>query len=223
MTAMVEGAPGVVPDQPGRRRRTRCTRTSEQAAQPGAGGDADMDWLAAVERLRRERRPGCWSPWPRCAATRPARPAPRWSSPPTATWGSIGGGNLEATAVDRARAMLAEATRHTRAVRRCRSTTRRRPSTAAVLRRRGAACSSSRSPSCPSVAIFGVGHVGLELARILARHDLELHLVDSRADQLGRRPARLSSTTPAAGCTSTTRPCPSSCSARCRAAPTCWS
>ena len=36
----------------------------------------------------------------------------------------------------------------------------------------------------PSVAIFGVGHVGLELARILRRHDLELHLVDSRADQV---------------------------------------
>lgn len=36
----------------------------------------------------------------------------------------------------------------------------------------------------PSVAVFGMGHVGLELARILARHDLELHLVDSRADQL---------------------------------------
>jgi xanthine dehydrogenase accessory factor len=29
-----------------------------------------------------------------------------------------------------------------------------------------------------------MGHVGLELARILARHDVELHLVDSRADQL---------------------------------------
>ena len=39
-------------------------------------------------------------------------------------------------------------------------------------------------PVVPAVAIFGMGHVGLELARILARHDLELHLVDSRADQL---------------------------------------
>ena len=39
-------------------------------------------------------------------------------------------------------------------------------------------------PVVPSVAIFGVGHVGLELARILARHDVELHLVDSRPDQL---------------------------------------
>jgi xanthine dehydrogenase accessory factor len=34
-----------------------------------------------------------------------------------------------------------------------------------------------------------MGHVGLELARILARHDVELHLVDTRADQLD--PARL--------------------------------
>ena len=29
-----------------------------------------------------------------------------------------------------------------------------------------------------------MGHVGLELARILSRHDLELHLVDSRAAEL---------------------------------------
>ena len=39
-------------------------------------------------------------------------------------------------------------------------------------------------PVLPAVAVFGIGHVGLELARILARHDLDLHLVDSRADQL---------------------------------------
>jgi xanthine dehydrogenase accessory factor len=38
-------------------------------------------------------------------------------------------------------------------------------------------------PVVPAVAIFGIGHVGLELARILARHDLELHLVDSRTEQ----------------------------------------
>ena len=35
-------------------------------------------------------------------------------------------------------------------------------------------------PAVPAVAIFGMGHVGCELARILARHDIELHLVDSR-------------------------------------------
>lgn len=36
----------------------------------------------------------------------------------------------------------------------------------------------------PSVAIFGVGHVGIELARILARHEIDLYLVDSRAEML---------------------------------------
>ena len=48
-------------------------------------------------------------------------------------------------------------------------------------------------PVVPAVAIFGVGHVGLELARILARHDIELHLVDSRA--LHIEPERLATLT----------------------------
>ena len=32
--------------------------------------------------------------------------------------------------------------------------------------------------------MFGVGHVGYELARILSRLEIQLHLVDSRADQV---------------------------------------
>jgi xanthine dehydrogenase accessory factor len=36
----------------------------------------------------------------------------------------------------------------------------------------------------PAVAVFGMGHVGFEIALLLSRHELELHLVDSRADQL---------------------------------------
>lgn len=36
----------------------------------------------------------------------------------------------------------------------------------------------------PAIAIFGAGHVGLELSRILVRHDLDLHLIDSRAGEL---------------------------------------
>ena len=39
-------------------------------------------------------------------------------------------------------------------------------------------------PVRPTVAIFGVGHVGFELARILSRLEVRLHLVDSRAEQL---------------------------------------
>ena len=52
-----------------------------------------------------------------------------------------------------------------------------------MLRRRGPAA--ARAVAGPAaVAIFGVGHVGYELARILSRLEIQLHLVDSRAEQL---------------------------------------
>lgn len=41
----------------------------------------------------------------------------------------------------------------------------------------------------PAVAIFGMGHVGIELARVLARHEIDLHLIDSRTEMLA--PPRL--------------------------------
>ena len=104
------------------------------------------------------------------------------------TWGTIGGGNLEARAVSRARQLLIEG--------------RRKPETLTVALSEkapsayGVQCCGGEVtilleplPVPPAVAIFGVGHVGLELARILARHDLELHLVDTRPDQLS--PERL--------------------------------
>ena len=77
-------------------------------------------------------------------------------------------------------------------------------------------------PPVPAVAIFGMGHVGTELARILARHDVELHLVDSRARHV--EPERLRSITDDAagpGAPATTRWCRSWCSASCRPAATC--
>lgn len=39
-------------------------------------------------------------------------------------------------------------------------------------------------PVVPCVAIFGIGHVGLELARILSRQEIELHLIDARPEML---------------------------------------
>jgi xanthine dehydrogenase accessory factor len=102
------------------------------------------------------------------------------------TWGSVGGGNLEATAIDRARRLLVD------------------PSAVPELFiehlsdkvpvNHGVQCCGGEvtvllEPLAvvPAVAIFGVGHVGLELARILARHNLDLHLVDSRPEQLSDR------------------------------------
>ncbi|GAB2523214.1 xanthine dehydrogenase accessory protein XdhC [Paramicrobacterium agarici] len=97
------------------------------------------------------------------------------------SWGTIGGGNLEATAIDRARAML--------------------ESDAAVPElmtlnlsdkapaEYGVQCCGGEVTMLlepmragQSIVIFGMGHVGYELARILSRHDVSLALVDSRED-----------------------------------------
>jgi xanthine dehydrogenase accessory factor len=107
-----------------------------------------------------------------------------------ATWDSIGGGNLEATAVARARALLAELSDGKRV----------KPELMSLALNdrapveHGVQCCGGEvtillEPLAvvPSVAIFGLGHVGLELARILARHDVELHLVDSRTEHVTDR------------------------------------
>jgi xanthine dehydrogenase accessory factor len=101
------------------------------------------------------------------------------------TWDTVGGGNLEAVAIERARAMIASG--------------ESAPETLEVALsdkapfQHGVQCCGGEVALLlepllvvPSVAVFGMGHVGLELARILARHDIELHLVDSRADQLSQ-------------------------------------
>jgi xanthine dehydrogenase accessory factor len=101
----------------------------------------------------------------------------------TTTTGSVGGGNLEAEAVRRARALLEAGQTKPESF-------ESHLSDKAPLQHGVQCCGGEVSvlleplPVVPSVAIFGVGHVGLELARILARHDLDLHLVDSRTEHL---------------------------------------
>jgi len=101
-----------------------------------------------------------------------------------ATWDSVGGGNLEATAVERARALLS-----------CGATTPELLTlrlTDTAPNEYGRQCCGGEvtllleplATARPTLAVFGVGHVGLELARILSRLDVNLHLVDSRAAQL---------------------------------------
>jgi xanthine dehydrogenase accessory factor len=126
-----------------------------------------MHWTEAVTRLRRDRVAGVL-----VTVADVRGHAPREA-----------GGNLEETAIARARAALDVG-----------ATT---PETLVVALSDKARTDHGRQccggevtllleplPVVPAVAVFGVGHVGLELARILARHDLELHLVDSRPDQL---------------------------------------
>lgn len=147
-----------------------------------------MNWLAAVERLRRERCPGVLVTLVSVRGHAPREAGAKMVVGLESTWGSVGGGNLEATAVARARELLTQPPAGPQQL-------------ALSLNDKvdtdhGRQCCGGEVvilleplPVVPAVAVFGVGHVGLELARILARHDLELHLVDSRADQL--EPARL--------------------------------
>lgn len=141
-----------------------------------------MSWLDAVARLRRERVPGVLVTVVEARGHAPRDAGAKMVVSADATWGTVGGGNLEETAIARARALLDEAAA---------------PETITISLSDRARTDHGRQccggevtllleplPVVPAVAIFGVGHVGLELARVLARHDVELHLVDSRRDQL---------------------------------------
>lgn len=143
-----------------------------------------MSWLAAVGRLRSERLPGVLVTLTAVRGHSPRAAGAKMVVAADGAWGSIGGGNLEATAVDRARLML------DRRVMEPQQLELALNDRAPV--EHGQQCCGGEVvvlleplPVVPAVAVFGMGHVGLELARVLARHDVELHLVDSRADQLG--------------------------------------
>lgn len=142
-----------------------------------------MRWLQAVEKLRTERRPGVLVTLVSVRGHAPREAGAKMVVADDATWDSIGGGNVEATAVARARALLSSGD--------VGPTTFTLDLSDKAPGEHGVQCCGGEvtvllEPLAvrPAVAIFGIGHVGLELARILARHDLDLHLVDSRADQL---------------------------------------
>jgi len=139
-----------------------------------------MHWVAAVARLRRERRPGVLVTVADVRGHSPRDAGAKMVVAEDVVWGTIGGGNLEETAIARSRSLL--------------SASATAPESLAVSLSDKARADHGRQccggavtvlleplAVVPSVAIFGMGHVGLELARILARHDVELHLVDSRA------------------------------------------
>ncbi len=140
------------------------------------------------------------------------------------TTGSVGGGNLEAEAVRRARALLKSGgTQPESFDSHLSDKAPIHPRTARVQ-----CCGGEVSvlleplPVVPAVAIFGVGHVGLELARILARHDLDLHLVDSRAQHLSAEVLAPLANSVAVVHVHQVPVLPSWCSPSCRPAPTCW-
>ncbi|MDQ3155717.1 MAG: xanthine dehydrogenase accessory protein XdhC [Actinomycetota bacterium] len=142
-----------------------------------------MEWLEAVESLRSRREAGVLVTVVAVRGHSPRDAGAKMVVALRDSWGSVGGGNLEATAIDRARALLADPS--------ARPTEFTANLSDKARGTHGVQCCGGEVtllleplPVLPAVAIFGVGHVGLELARILARHDLDLHLIDSRPDQL---------------------------------------
>jgi xanthine dehydrogenase accessory factor len=143
----------------------------------------DTTWVDAVAGLRARRAPGVLVTLTAVRGHAPRGAGAKMVVAAEATWGSIGGGNMEAVAIDRARELIAGAATEP-------LTLAAALSDKAPYQHGVQCCGGEVSilleplPVVPAVAIFGVGHVGLELARILARHDLDLHLVDSRPEQL---------------------------------------
>ena len=142
-----------------------------------------MDWLDALAQLRREGAAGVLVTVIEVRGHAPRDTGAKMLVGTEQTWGSVGGGNLEETAIRRARDLIAT-----------------RSSATEMLESRlneharhqhGRQCCGGEVrmllepfPARPVVAIFGMGHVGFELARILSRLEIRLDLVDSRAEQL---------------------------------------
>ncbi|MGW6410222.1 xanthine dehydrogenase accessory protein XdhC [Streptomyces vinaceus] len=148
-----------------------------------------MSWVAAVARLRARREPGVLVTVATVRGHAPRRAGAKLVVGRTETWGSIGGGNIEAVAIDRARELIGAAAAEPES--------ESEPELMEfalndkVTGRHGVQCCGGAVtvlleplPVVQAVAVFGVGHVGLELARILARLHLDLHLVDTRPDML---------------------------------------
>lgn len=151
-----------------------------------------MDWLTAAQQLRRDGRPGVLVTVVEVRGHAPRDAGAKMVVGRERIWGSVGGGNLEESAVQRARELL-DTGAATPEMRESRLNEHERTE-------HGRQCCGGvvtlllePLPARPTVAVFGVGHVGYELARILSRLEVQLHLVDSRADQL--EPLRLADVT----------------------------
>lgn len=142
-----------------------------------------MDWIEAVAQLRAESVAHVLVTVIDVRGHAPRDAGTKMVVSGATTWGSIGGGNMEITAVERSRALLAEQAREPEVM--------EFGLTDHTTTEHGRQCCGGQVRVLlepigvrPTIAVFGLGHVGLELARITSRLDVALHLVDSRPDIL---------------------------------------
>ncbi len=144
-----------------------------------------MDWLRAVQQLRDNREPGVLVTVIEVRGHAPREAGAKMVVSREASWGSVGGGNLEATAVVRARDLISSGGAEPQT---CELQLNPHAHTEHGRQCCGGSVRILLEPLAvrPVVALFGIGHVGYELARILSRLPVQLLLVDSRAEQLDR-------------------------------------
>ncbi|UQN10084.1 xanthine dehydrogenase accessory protein XdhC [Deinococcus sp. QL22] len=148
-----------------------------------------MNWLAALQYLTDSQEPGVLITIAAVRGHAPREAGAKMVVSRSETWDSVGGGNLEATAVARARTLIRTSAQAPELL------TSRLTDTAPNEYGRqccGGEVTLLLEPLAtvrPHIALFGIGHVGLELALILSRLPVHLHLTDSRAAQLA--PERL--------------------------------
>jgi xanthine dehydrogenase accessory factor len=142
-----------------------------------------VDWLSGVAHLRQEGLPGVLVTVVEVRGHAPRDAGSKMVVGTDRIWGSVGGGNLEEAAIRRARELI-----EANAVS---PETQQSDLNEHAHNQHGKQCCGGvvrlllePLPARPVVAIFGMGHVGYELARIMSRLEVQLHLVDSRAEQL---------------------------------------
>src|SRR3954471_12523434 len=118
-----------------------------------------MDWLKAVELLRSTRQRGVLVTVASVRGHAPRDAGAKMVVGADRTWGTVGGGNLEAVAVERARALLAGGAAAPELLSLALSDQ--------APYQHGAKCCGGDAtvlleplPVAPAVAVFGVGHVG---------------------------------------------------------------
>jgi len=143
-----------------------------------------MNWLAALNHLTQTSQPGVLVTVASVRGHAPREAGAKMVVGETQTWDSVGGGNLEMAAVERARALMGAGVQAPELL-----TLRLTDSAANEYGRQccGGEVTLLLEPLAtvrPHIAIFGIGHVGLELGVMLSRLPIKLHLIDSREAQL---------------------------------------
>lgn len=142
-----------------------------------------MSWLAALAELNAAGTPFAIVTLAAVRGHAPRAAGSKMLVTQAATYGSVGGGNLEQTATQRARALLAAGARTPELL-----TVTLNPKGG----EHGVQCCGGEVtlllepvfPARPAVAIFGAGHVGWALVTVLGTLPLDIHLIDSRATTL---------------------------------------